>query len=84
MDRRKLEALLLWRSSNFAWYTGGADNRVDRTSSLGVADVLSPPSSSRMPNSAKPMAPSMISTGIFARLHAFRRTHWRSYREGVV
>ena len=40
MDRRRLEALLLRRSSNFAWYTGGADNRVDHASPLGVADVL--------------------------------------------
>src|SRR5919202_818515 len=40
MDRRRLEALLLRRSSNFAWYTGGADNRVDHASPLGVADIL--------------------------------------------
>ena len=40
MDRRGLEALLLRRSANFAWYTNGADNRVDHASPLGVADVL--------------------------------------------
>src|ERR687885_1370010 len=40
MDRQRLEALLLRRSANFAWYTGGADNRVDHASPLGVADVL--------------------------------------------
>ena len=40
MDRRGLEALLLRRSANFAWYTGGADNRVDHASPFGVADVL--------------------------------------------
>jgi Xaa-Pro dipeptidase len=40
MDRRGLGALLLRRSTNFAWYTGGADNRVDHASPLGVADVL--------------------------------------------
>ena len=40
MDRRELGALLLRRSANFAWYTGGADNRVDHASPLGVADVL--------------------------------------------
>src|ERR687886_1322921 len=40
MDRRRLEALLLRRSANFAWYTGGADNRVDHASPFGVADVL--------------------------------------------
>src|SRR5215210_1712424 len=40
MDRRGLGALLLRRSANFAWYTGGADNRVDHASPFGVADVL--------------------------------------------
>ena len=40
MDRRGLRALLLRRSANFAWYTGGADNRVDHASPLGVADIL--------------------------------------------
>lgn len=40
MDRRDLGALLLRRSINFAWYTGGADNRVDHASPFGVADVL--------------------------------------------
>ena len=40
MDRLGLEALLLRRSVNFAWYTDGADNRVDHASPFGVADVL--------------------------------------------
>src|SRR5918911_2489770 len=40
MDRQRLEALLLRRSANFAWYTNGADNRVDHASPFGVADVL--------------------------------------------
>jgi Xaa-Pro dipeptidase len=40
MDRRGLGALLLRRPANFAWYTGGADNRVDHASPFGVADVL--------------------------------------------
>src|SRR5215212_9545208 len=40
MDRQGLGALLLRRPANFAWYTGGADNRVDHASPLGVADVL--------------------------------------------
>jgi Xaa-Pro dipeptidase len=40
MDRRRLEALQLRRSTNFAWYTDGADNRVDHASPFGVADVL--------------------------------------------
>jgi antitoxin VapB len=43
MDRRGLGALLLRRSANFAWYTGGADNRVDHASPFGVADVLLTP-----------------------------------------
>ncbi len=40
MDRRGLGALLLERPANFAWYTNGADNRVDHASPLGVAGVL--------------------------------------------
>jgi Xaa-Pro dipeptidase len=40
MDRLGLEALLLRRPVNFAWYTNGADNRVDHASPFGVADVL--------------------------------------------
>ena len=40
MDRRGLAAVLLRRSANFAWYTGGADNRVDHASPFGVADAL--------------------------------------------
>jgi Xaa-Pro dipeptidase len=40
MERLEIEALLLRRSTNFAWYTGGADNRVDHASPFGVADVL--------------------------------------------
>lgn len=43
MDRRGLAAVLLRRSANFAWYTGGADNRVDHASPFGVADVLVTP-----------------------------------------
>lgn len=40
MGRLGLAALLLRRPPNFAWYTGGADNRIDHTSPAGVADVL--------------------------------------------
>ncbi len=40
MDRRGLGALLLRRPANFAWYTGGADNRVDHADPLGVAAIL--------------------------------------------
>lgn len=40
MERNGVGALLMRRPANFAWYTGGADNRVNLTSSLGVASVL--------------------------------------------
>lgn len=40
MERRGLEALLLQRPANFAWYTNGADNRVDHADPLGVAGIL--------------------------------------------
>jgi len=40
MDRRGLGALLLSSPANFAWYTGGADNRVDHGDPVGVASVL--------------------------------------------
>src|SRR2546425_581808 len=40
MERRSVGALLLRRPANFAWYTGGADSRVDQASPYGVADVL--------------------------------------------
>ncbi|MBD0355826.1 MAG: M24 family metallopeptidase [Rubrobacter sp.] len=40
MDRLGLGAVLLRRPANFAWYTGGADNRVDHSDPLGVATVL--------------------------------------------
>lgn len=40
MDRLELGALVLRRPANFAWYTGGADNRVDHAAALGVAAVL--------------------------------------------
>jgi len=40
MDGRGVGALLLSHPANFAWYTGGADNRVDRGVPVGVASVL--------------------------------------------
>jgi Xaa-Pro aminopeptidase len=40
IDRRGLGALVLRRPANFAWYTGGADSRVDHVSPYGVADLL--------------------------------------------
>ena len=38
-----LDALLLRRPANFAWYAGGADNRVDHAGPRGVADILLTP-----------------------------------------
>src|ERR687897_2318927 len=43
MDRLGLGALLMQRPANFAWYTGGADNRVDHAAALGVAGILLTP-----------------------------------------
>jgi antitoxin VapB len=40
IDAYGLSAVVLRRPANFAWYTGGADNRVDRVARDGVADVL--------------------------------------------
>ena len=44
MDRRGLAGIVLRRPPNFAWYTGGADTRVDRSQPWGVADLLITPS----------------------------------------
>lgn len=40
MERQGLGAILLQRPANFAWYTSGADNRVDHADPLGVAAIL--------------------------------------------
>ena len=40
MDRQNIRALLLSSPANFAWYTDGADNRVDHSSPEGVAALL--------------------------------------------
>jgi Xaa-Pro dipeptidase len=40
MDEQGLGALLLSSPANFAWYMGGADNRVDHGDPVGVASVL--------------------------------------------
>lgn len=42
-DRLGLGAVLLGLPANFAWYTGGADNRVDHSQPLGVAAMLVTP-----------------------------------------
>src|SRR5215212_2700907 len=40
MDGHGVGALLLSSPANFAWYTGGADNKVDHGDHVGVASVL--------------------------------------------
>lgn len=40
MDGHGVGVLLLSTPANFAWYTGGADNRVDHGDPVGVASVL--------------------------------------------
>ena len=40
MEAHGVGTLLLNHPANFAWYTGGADNRVDRGVPAGVASVL--------------------------------------------
>jgi Xaa-Pro aminopeptidase len=40
LDETGLDAVVLRRPENFAWYTGGADNRVDHASPYGVADIV--------------------------------------------
>src|ERR671916_2833131 len=40
MDKHGVGALLLSTPANFAWYTGGADNRVDHGDPVGVASIL--------------------------------------------
>jgi antitoxin VapB len=39
-ERSGAAAIVLRRPANFAWYTGGADNRVDHASPFGVADLV--------------------------------------------
>jgi Xaa-Pro dipeptidase len=52
MERRGLGGVVLRRPANFAWYTGGADSRVDRSVRDGVADVLVTPSGDAVVTSA--------------------------------
>ena len=40
LDRHALDAIVLRRPANFAWYTGGGDSRVDHVSPDGVADLV--------------------------------------------
>ncbi len=40
MERRGVDAVVLRRPANFAWYTGGADTKVDAVAPDGVADLI--------------------------------------------
>ena len=40
IERLGLDAIVLRRPENFAWYSGGADNRVDHASPVGVAAIV--------------------------------------------
>lgn len=40
MERRGIDAVVLRRPANFAWYTGGADSKVDHVAQEGVADLI--------------------------------------------
>jgi Xaa-Pro dipeptidase len=40
LERRRLDAIVLRRTANFAWYTAGADSRVDHANPAGVADLV--------------------------------------------
>ncbi len=40
LEQLDLGAIVLGRFANFAWYTGGADNRVDHSSPFGVAQIV--------------------------------------------
>lgn len=45
MERHPVDAVVLRRPANFAWYTGGADSKVDHVAAAGVADLIVRPSS---------------------------------------
>src|SRR4051794_19022418 len=40
LERRALGSAVLRTVSNFAWFTGGGDSRVDHSNPLGVADIV--------------------------------------------
>jgi Xaa-Pro dipeptidase len=40
MESRGVDAVVLRRPANFAWYTGGADSKVDHVAPEGVADLV--------------------------------------------
>jgi Xaa-Pro dipeptidase len=48
MAHRQLDAVVLRRPVNFAWYTAGADSRVDHYGAEGVADLIVTPDAERV------------------------------------
>src|SRR5215218_3677787 len=40
MERRGVDAVVLRRPANFAWFTRGADSKVDHVAPEGVADLI--------------------------------------------
>ena len=48
LDRHGLDAIVLRRPANFAWYTGGADTKVDHVAPEGVADLIARRDSARV------------------------------------
>ena len=40
METRAIDAVVIRRPANFAWYTGGADSKVDHVAPEGVADLV--------------------------------------------
>jgi antitoxin VapB len=40
MEQRGVDAVVIRRPANFAWYTGGADTKVDHVAPEGVADLI--------------------------------------------
>src|SRR5690348_1409637 len=48
LDRHHLDGVLLCRRNNFAWITGGKDNRIANFTPVGVASILAMRDGSRL------------------------------------
>jgi Xaa-Pro aminopeptidase len=84
-DRLGLGAVLLRLPANFAWYTGGADNRVDHSQPLGVAAVLVTPDAEYViaDNIEAPRMREEETTGFEVVEHAWHEGPTSLYRELV-